>query len=233
MFRLGKIFYHGSIYHSPGGAASGGEGVGRVPRDFDRAHYYFSRIARQIWPHDPVDPLSHSPRREEGTGPVGYAAAAAGFIGRMFLRGEGVRPDFAMARMWFERGAEYGDKESHNGLGIIWRDGLVGGKRDLKKSVGYFTIAAGQELSEAQVNLGKHHYCACPSSFNVLIACPDQTRVPSAEGDEARDNVFRDGVEARISIRGLLLSRTDSVRTDETDASANEERRMLSSCIVL
>ncbi|KAI0041352.1 HCP-like protein [Auriscalpium vulgare] len=157
-YRLGKIFYQGSIYSAPGGISSGGEGVGRVPRDFAGARFYFERIARQGWPQDPIDPLSHTPRRDEPPKPMGHAALAAGYLGRMYLRGEGVRQDFKLARMWFERGAEYGDKESNNGLGIIWRDGLVDNRRDMKKALGYFNIAAGQELAEAQVNLGKYHY---------------------------------------------------------------------------
>lgn len=76
----------------------------------------------------------------------------------MYLRGEGVKQDPLLAKMWFERGAEYGEKESHNGLGIIWRDGLVDGKRDIKKALGHFNAAATQELAEAQVNIGKYHY---------------------------------------------------------------------------
>jgi SEL1 protein len=75
----------------------------------------------------------------------------------MYLRGEGVKADMAKARLWFERGAEYGDRECHNGLGIIWRDGLVEGKKDLKKAIAHFVVAAGQDLAEAQVNLGKYH----------------------------------------------------------------------------
>lgn len=67
--------------------------------------------------------------------------------------------DFNMAKLWFERGAVYGEKESHNGLGIIWRDGLVNGQKDIKKANVHFGVAAGQELAEAQVNLGKYHYC--------------------------------------------------------------------------
>ncbi|KAI0062446.1 HCP-like protein [Artomyces pyxidatus] len=157
-YRLGKIFYQGSIYNAPGGIASGGEGVGRVPRDFGRARYYFERIARQVWPSDPIDPLAHVSRRDENAGPVGFAAPSAGYLGRMYLRGEGVRQDFKVARMWFERGAEYGDKECHNGLGIIWRDGLVDGRKDMKRALGHFNVAAGQDLAEAQVNLGKYHY---------------------------------------------------------------------------
>ena len=74
----------------------------------------------------------------------------------MYLRGEGVKQDPVMAKLWFDRGAEYGEKESHNGLGIIWRDGLVDGKKDLKKVLAHFQAAASQELAEAQVQLGKY-----------------------------------------------------------------------------
>ncbi|KAI0034697.1 HCP-like protein [Vararia minispora EC-137] len=160
MFRLGKIYYQGSIYSAPGGITSGGEGVGRVPRDYERARYYFERVARSVWPTDPLDPLQHRDhgRREDAQQHVGYATAAAGYLGRMYLRGEGVRQDFKRARMWFERGADHMDKECHNGLGIIWRDGLVGNKKDPKKAITHFMAAAGQELPEAQVNLGKFHY---------------------------------------------------------------------------
>ena len=62
-----------------------------------------------------------------------------------------------MAKAWFDRGAEHGDRESHNGLGIIYRDGL-GIKADMKQALAHFNVAAGQELAEAQVNIGKYHY---------------------------------------------------------------------------
>ncbi|KAF8653295.1 hypothetical protein AX16_003996 [Volvariella volvacea WC 439] len=159
-YRLGKIFYQGSIYAAPGGIASGSEGVGAVPRNYGRAMHYFLQIARQVWPRDPVDPSRSQqvPTKEE-TGPVGYAAASAGYIGRMYLRGEGIKADPATAKMWFERGAEHGDRECHNGLGIIYRDGLVPGvKADVKIAVHHFKHAATQELAEAQVNLAKYYY---------------------------------------------------------------------------
>lgn len=157
-YRLGKIHYQGSLYQSSGGIASGSEGVGLIHRDYERAMRYFLYIAREVWPTDPHD-LRHVPfpSREEA-GQVGFAAASAAYIGRMFLRGEGVKTDYRMAKLWFERGAEFGDRECHNGLGIIYRDGLITGKGDIQKAVGHFTVAAGQELAEAQVNLGKHHY---------------------------------------------------------------------------
>jgi SEL1 protein len=89
---------------------------------------------------------------------VNYAAACAGYLGRMYLRGEGVKQDITIGRMWFERGAAHGERESHNGLGIIYRDGL-GVKTNMKTAYTHFLNAAGQDLAEAQINLGKHHYC--------------------------------------------------------------------------
>ena len=90
----------------------------------------------------------------------------------MLLRGEGVQQDFKLAKLWYDRGAEYGDRECHNGLGIIWRDGL-GVKKDERKGITNFGIAAGQDLAEAQVNMGKYHYCEYfkRSDYPVLMIC--------------------------------------------------------------
>jgi SEL1 protein len=158
-FKLGKIYYQGSLYPSAGGTASGAEGVGRVPRNFPEARRYLLRVARAAWPHDPANPLDYRPspppqdRNERKK--VAWAGAAASLIGRMYLRGEGFKQDAAVAKMWFERGVEFGDREAYNGLGIIWRDGLVRGKVDIQKAINYFREAANAELAEAQVNLGK------------------------------------------------------------------------------
>lgn len=162
-YKLGKIFYQGSIYAGSGGINSGSEGVGRIGQDFNLARSYFLRIARQVWPRDPFNPLQHNvlSDKAEGVTQPGWAAKSAAYLGRMYLRGEGVKRDYDVAMMWFERGAEYGDRECHNGLGIMWRDGLVKGRQDISKAMAYFTHAAGQELAEALVNIGKHHYGKC------------------------------------------------------------------------
>lgn len=96
--------------------------------------------------------------KDENPMHTGYAALSAGYLGRMYLRGEGVKQDPVLAKLWFERGIDHGDKESHNGLGIIWRDGLVDGKKDMKKALAHFGVAATHELAEAHVNIGKYHY---------------------------------------------------------------------------
>jgi SEL1 protein len=169
-YRLGKIYYQGSIYAAPGGISSGSEGVGGVPQDYEMARHYFLQIARQVWPRDPSNPLQYQPQapiKDENL-PIGYAAASAAYIGRMYLRGEGVKADHAMAKMWFERGVEYAERECHNGLGIIYRDGLVtNGKPDMKKAMHHFAAAAGQELAEAQVNIAKIHFGKCFHRFSL------------------------------------------------------------------
>ncbi|KAJ7928457.1 hypothetical protein B0H13DRAFT_1967359 [Mycena leptocephala] len=160
-YRLGKIFYQGSIYSSRGGIASGSEGVGAVPRDFERARHYFLLIARLVWPRDPINPLQYTPSTtppKDDNAPVAYAASSAAFLGRMYLRGEGVKADPAMAKMWFERGNEHGDRECQNGLGIIWRDAMV-----------YFSAAAGQELAEAQINVAKLYFARGEVALAVAL----------------------------------------------------------------
>ncbi|TEB38352.1 HCP-like protein [Coprinellus micaceus] len=155
-YRLGKIFYQGSLYASAGGIASGAEGVGAIPRKYNLARRYFMAIAKEVWPYDPPSTVQ---AKDDTNKPTGYAAASAGYLGRMYLRGEGVKADPAIAKMWFERGAELGDRECQNGLGIIYRDALVPGMRqDMKQAIKYFDAAANQDLAEAQVNLGKYYY---------------------------------------------------------------------------
>ena len=82
----------------------------------------------------------------------------------MYLRGEGMKQDPVVAKMWFERGADYSKKESHKGLGIIWRDGLVDDKKDLKQAMVHFAAAATQVLAEAQVNIGNYRYGKCKNA---------------------------------------------------------------------
>lgn len=140
---------------------------------------------------------------KEEQGVVGHAAAACAYLGKMYLRGEGVKADVRAARMWFMRGAEAGEKESHNGLGIIYRDGLYDGKPDLKKAIAYFGAAAGQDLAEAQVNLGKLYYGTLPSTLQT-----PHTHIPrSTQRIRHSHPLLRIRHPARRPIRGLLLPR--------------------------
>lgn len=81
-----------------------------------------------------------------------------------------MKADPIMAKLWFERGEIYGERECHNGLGIIWRDGLIPGfKPDLKKALYHFTAAANKlDLAEAHVNIAKLHLSAFSFFFLVF-----------------------------------------------------------------
>ncbi|CAE6428836.1 unnamed protein product [Rhizoctonia solani] len=150
--KLAKIYYHGSIY--------AGEAVGKVQRDYWRAAKYFRAVARKIWLRDNLSSplLGRKELSKEEQSVLAHAVIACTYLGKMYLRGEGFRPDARIARMWFMRGAEFGEKDSQNGLGIIYRDGLIDGKPDYKQAIYYFGAAAGQDHSEAQVNYGKILY---------------------------------------------------------------------------
>ncbi|GAA5988858.1 hypothetical protein JCM11641_005045 [Rhodosporidiobolus odoratus] len=154
-------------------------------RDFGRASRWFLKLGRKYWPNIEAKEAQWNPtwgpmtaaNSKVGAAPrVGFydaakdkkndkadeqtamvAGLAAGYLGRMFMRGEGVGANYAKAFLWFQRGRTQEDRESANGLGVMYRDGL-GVERDMKKAIAYFQAAAQHDLAEAQVNLGKYHF---------------------------------------------------------------------------
>lgn len=108
--RLGRLFYLGSIYPLLGGVSHGAEGVGEIPRDYRKAKEYFTRVARQYWLTDYDADGKVTPKRrlskEQDAALAAPAMVAAAFLGRMALRGEGSKPDYKRARLWYERAAE-------------------------------------------------------------------------------------------------------------------------------
>lgn len=114
--RLGKYYYTGSIYSVPGGLASGGEGAGEIPQSFGKAKEYFMKVARVMWPmeYDPTGKEAGSRRmsKEMEDSIRDPAMIAAGYLGRMALRGEGQKPDYRRARLWLDRAAALVSPES-------------------------------------------------------------------------------------------------------------------------
>ena len=106
---LGRLFYLGSVYPVRGGVASGGEGVSEVPQSFVKAREYFTKVARMLWPLDDTS-TGIAPRKKLSTETENAlrdpAMVAASFLGRMAMRGEGMRQDFKKAKMWYERAGE-------------------------------------------------------------------------------------------------------------------------------
>ncbi|KAK4058132.1 ERAD-associated protein [Microbotryomycetes sp. JL221] len=179
--------------------------LGDGGRDFAKASRWFLALTAKVWRKDPpkeayvdlkasasgtaaapkVFKLAYDDSKDQkittDEQTIMYASLAAGYLGRMYLRGEGTSPNYQKAYLWFARGASQGDRESNNGLGILYRDGL-GVDRDLKKANMFFHAAAQHDLAEAQVNLGKYHfgigeYALATTYFEHAIRT-DGTRAP-------------------------------------------------------
>jgi SEL1 protein len=131
-FSLGKLYYDGSR---------------GMKRDLRLAKQYFLQVAREQWPKKGRQTTEVSAATER------LAAKAAGFLGRMFLRGEGMKQDFELAQVWFKRGISNGDALSQYSMGLMYLYGH-GVELDAVKASEYFGSAADQDLASAQVRLG-------------------------------------------------------------------------------
>lgn len=132
-FTLAKLYYDGSR---------------NLPRDVRKAKSYFTSVAKQYWTREGKTISGGPPGLER------LAGKAAGYIGKMYLRGEGVPQDFQAASKWFRRGIQNGDASSQNGLGHMYLHGY-GLKIDRQRAADYFQEAVEQDLPQAQINLGK------------------------------------------------------------------------------
>lgn len=131
-FSLGRLHYEGSR---------------TMRRNLRSARSYFMIVARKYWAKDGTIITDDS-----GTGKI--AAKAAGYLGRMFLRGEGMEQSFDKALTWFRRGLANGDALCEYELGLMYHEGL-GVRRDIMAASDYFKEAANQDLAAAQVKLGQ------------------------------------------------------------------------------
>ncbi|KAJ9668317.1 ERAD-associated protein [Coniosporium apollinis] len=132
-FSLGKLYYDGSR---------------QLKRDLRAAKSHFLDVARAYWGKDGKIKSDPPPGTEK------LASKAAGYLGRMFLRGEGIEPSYAIAQTWFRRGISNGDALCQYSMGLMHLHGL-GVPRDPVKAAEYFAPAADQDLASAQVQLGK------------------------------------------------------------------------------
>lgn len=112
-------------------------------RNLRKAQRQFMKIARAYWGKDgKVNPKA--PKDIEHV-----AGKAAAYIGRMFLRGEGMEQNFEKAQIWFKRGIANGDPFAQYHLGLMYRDGL-GVPQDGLRAGTYLKAAAEQSLPIAQ-----------------------------------------------------------------------------------
>ena len=131
-FSLGRLHYEGSR---------------TMRRNLRTARAYFMIVARKYWAKD-----GSITTEDSGTGKI--AAKAAGYLGKMFLRGEGMEQSFEKALTWFRRGLANGDALCQYELGLMYLEGL-GVRKDVMTAADYFKEAANQDFASAQVRLGQ------------------------------------------------------------------------------
>jgi SEL1 protein len=76
------------------------QGTRNIHQNFQRAYNYLKNVANKYWTSD--DPQSDLPNMSSKQRIA--AGQAAGILGRMYLRGEGVEQDNKTALKWFIRG---------------------------------------------------------------------------------------------------------------------------------
>jgi SEL1 protein len=124
------------------------EGQRGLDQDLDMARKYFFLLSSRLWKRDGTKVDGYKPGIEKS------ASRAAGYIGWMFLRGEGLKQNFPRAKEWFERGRQYGDAQSQYGLGLMLLNGY-GGKTNVKLAMELFKAASDQDFAPAQVQMGR------------------------------------------------------------------------------
>ncbi|KAI9316211.1 hypothetical protein BX666DRAFT_1859377, partial [Dichotomocladium elegans] len=131
---LGQIYY---------------QGTRSIPQDYREAHFFFKQVIDKLTSVKRSDTAINSKRGRA----IGQAA---GYLGKMYWRGEGVEADPEIAYQWFYIGAELGDSICQNGLGMMYLDGVVVPK-NREKAIEYFKLSASQDNPEAQVNLAMEY----------------------------------------------------------------------------
>lgn len=131
-FSLGRLHY---------------EGTRTTKRNLRTARAYFRIVARKYWAKD-----GSVMTEDDGIGRV--ASKAAGYLGRMSLRGEGMEQSYEKALIWFKRGRANGDALCQYELGLMYLNGF-GVRKDPKAASDYFKAAAEQDFTSAQTYLGQ------------------------------------------------------------------------------
>jgi len=80
-------------------------------------------------------------------------ATSQAIIAHAYLKGDGVRQDYAQAAFWYRKAAEQGDAKSQSFLGMLYTNGQ-GVPQDYLQAALWFRKAAEQGRAEAQFNLG-------------------------------------------------------------------------------
>ncbi|TPX09304.1 uncharacterized protein E0L32_009496 [Thyridium curvatum] len=131
-FNLGRLYYEGQRGLEP---------------DLNLARRYFVMVVTKYWKKDGRVVENFKPGLDK------TAARAAGYIGRMYMRGDGVDQNFERAKTWFDRGIAHGDAQSQYCMGLLLMHGY-GGFKSMSRAAELFKAAADQDFGPAQVELG-------------------------------------------------------------------------------
>ena len=131
-FSLGRLHYEGSR---------------TMKRNLRTARAYFMTVARKYWQRD-------GSIREEDDNVAKIASKAAGYLGRIYLRGEGTEVSYEKALTWFRRGVKSGDALCQYQLGVMYLYGM-GVRQDPLLAGDYFRASAEQDFASAQINMAK------------------------------------------------------------------------------
>ncbi|KAL9581549.1 MAG: hypothetical protein Q9212_003835 [Teloschistes hypoglaucus] len=131
-FSLGRLHYEGSR---------------TMKRNLKIARKYFGTVARKYWAKDGSVLTDDSQTAR-------VASKAAGYLGRMALRGESMDQSFEKAMVWFKRGLTNGDALCQYQLGLMYLNGF-GVRKDPITAADYFKEAANQDFASAQTYLGQ------------------------------------------------------------------------------
>ncbi|KAK4866401.1 hypothetical protein LT330_008333 [Penicillium expansum] len=123
------------------------EGARGLPRNFRRAMRYFKVVTKKYWNKD------GSVNSNPPAGLDKLASKAAGHIGLMYLRGEGVEQHYPTALTWFRRGIANGDSLCQHWIGLMYLKGY-GVPQDGFKASHYFKAAAEQDSPASESRLG-------------------------------------------------------------------------------
>lgn len=105
---LGQIYY---------------QGTRSIPQDFSEALYFFRQVIEKLPDGKVTEAILSKAKRDNRHGQA--IGQAAGYLGKMYWRGEGVEQDEEMAYKWFELGSKLNDPIALNGLGMMYLNGIV------------------------------------------------------------------------------------------------------------
>ena len=202
------------------------EGSRTMKRNLKTAKAYFMTVARKYWQKD-------GSVRDEDHNVAQDASKAAGYIGRMFLRGEGMEQSYEKALTWFRRGVANGDSLCQYQMGLMHLQGL-GVKRDPVLAAAYFKEAANQDFASAQVNMGQLFLdqgdISTAQRFFDLAARNGPARIPHIEAYYHLAEMNNNGVGQERSCGlatayyKLVVEKVESIHSsfDEANRAYNE-----------